>query len=168
MWYARLSLVAVAVLLVSLSIQSGFASYTLTLNVVPILVAQGQTLILSGSETPPRVGVDISLYHGSTCEAAGFIGIDSVLEDSLGDYSYSQFIDPASYPAGVYSAQAADNVQPPSASPCVSFTVVEAAPRPVGGIVEPVNKLAVLAPWLAVIGLVGCIGTVVVVAKKCR
>lgn len=36
----------------------------------------------------------------------------------------------------------------------------------VGGCVEPVNKLSVLSPWLAVIGLVGCIGTVVVVAKK--
>jgi hypothetical protein len=39
---------------------------------------------------------------------------------------------------------------------------------PVGGIVAPVNTFAVLAPWLAVIGLVGCIGTVVVVAKKRR
>lgn len=38
----------------------------------------------------------------------------------------------------------------------------------VGGFVGPVNKLAVLAPWLAVIGLVGCIGTIVVVAKKRR
>lgn len=39
---------------------------------------------------------------------------------------------------------------------------------PVGGVVIPVNVFAVLAPWLAVIGLVGCIGTVVVVAKKRR
>jgi len=38
----------------------------------------------------------------------------------------------------------------------------------VGGVVIPVNTFAVLAPWLAVIGLVGCIGTVVVVAKKRR
>ena len=36
---------------------------------------------------------------------------------------------------------------------------------PVGGIVAPVNTFAVLAPWLAAIGLVGCIGTVAVVAK---
>lgn len=36
----------------------------------------------------------------------------------------------------------------------------------VGGVVIPVNKFAVLAPWLALIGLVGCIGTVFVVAKK--
>jgi len=39
---------------------------------------------------------------------------------------------------------------------------------PVGGVVESVNKLTVLGPWSAVIVLVGCIGTVVVVAKKPR
>jgi hypothetical protein len=36
----------------------------------------------------------------------------------------------------------------------------------VGGVVIPANTLALVAPWLAVIGLVGCIGIVVVVAKK--
>jgi len=36
----------------------------------------------------------------------------------------------------------------------------------VGGVVIPVKAFAVLAPWLAVIGLVACIGTAVVVAKK--
>ena len=39
---------------------------------------------------------------------------------------------------------------------------------PVGGIVVPVDTIAVLGPWLAVIGLVGCIGTAVAVAKKRR
>ena len=36
----------------------------------------------------------------------------------------------------------------------------------VGGCVQPVNTFGLIAPWLAVIGLVGCITTVVVVAKK--
>jgi len=45
-------------------------------------------------------------------------------------------------------------------TPCCG--VVEA----VGGAVMPVNTLATLAPWLAVIGVVGCIGTAVVVRKK--
>ena len=36
------------------------------------------------------------------------------------------------------------------------------------GVVESVNALTVLGPWFAVIVLVGCIGTVVVVAKKRR
>ena len=37
---------------------------------------------------------------------------------------------------------------------------------PVGGVVMPANTLALVAPWLAVIGVVACIGTAVVVAKK--
>jgi len=41
------------------------------------------------------------------------------------------------------------------------------SPAPsVGGVVMPANTLAILMPWLAVIGVVGCIGTAVVVAKK--
>jgi hypothetical protein len=36
----------------------------------------------------------------------------------------------------------------------------------VGGCVQPVNTFAMLSPWLAAIGLIGCIGTVAVVAKK--
>jgi hypothetical protein len=36
----------------------------------------------------------------------------------------------------------------------------------VGGAVYGVNKTALLSSWLAVIGLVGCIGTAVVIAKK--
>jgi hypothetical protein len=36
----------------------------------------------------------------------------------------------------------------------------------VGGVVIPVNMFAVLAPWLAVIGVVGCIVTVAIVARK--
>ena len=40
--------------------------------------------------------------------------------------------------------------------------------EPVGGILMPANTFTVFAPWLAVIGAVGCIGTVVVVAKRCR
>jgi len=35
----------------------------------------------------------------------------------------------------------------------------------VGGIVEPVNTFALVSPWLAVIGVVGCICTAIVVAK---
>jgi hypothetical protein len=38
----------------------------------------------------------------------------------------------------------------------------------VGGCVQPVNTFTLLSPWLAVIGIVGCIGTIVVVAKPWR
>lgn len=38
----------------------------------------------------------------------------------------------------------------------------------VGGVVTPVSRLGILAPWLAVIGLVVCMTIVVVVVKKRR
>ena len=37
---------------------------------------------------------------------------------------------------------------------------------PVGGIVMPENTLLVLSPWVALVGLVGFMAAVVVVAKK--
>jgi len=45
----------------------------------------------------------------------------------------------------------------------VDYTAPIAA---VGGVVIPVDTLAIVAPWLAVIGLVGCIGTIVAVRRK--
>jgi len=48
-----------------------------------------------------------------------------------------------------------------------TFTNSPIAPA-VGGVVIPANTLSLVSPWLAVIGLVGCIGTIVVVAKKRR
>jgi hypothetical protein len=48
----------------------------------------------------------------------------------------------------------------------VVCTFTNSPEEAVGGVVIPVNTLVVLAPWLVVIGLVGCIGTVAVLAKK--
>lgn len=46
---------------------------------------------------------------------------------------------------------------------------LEACPAPaVGGVVIPVNTFALLSPWLAVIGLVGCVAVVVVAKKRHR
>lgn len=36
----------------------------------------------------------------------------------------------------------------------------------VGGVITTVNTLSILTPWMAVLGIVGCISTVVLVAKK--
>jgi hypothetical protein len=47
-------------------------------------------------------------------------------------------------------------------------TATYSSSAPVGGVVVPGNEFAILAPWLTVIGLVGCIGTVaIVVGKRC-
>jgi hypothetical protein len=47
-----------------------------------------------------------------------------------------------------------------------TFTTDPTCPPAVGGVVTTVNAFAILAPWIAALGLVGCIGTAVVVGKK--
>lgn len=56
-------------------------------------------------------------------------------------------------------------------SASASFTVPDTCPgvqscEAVGGCVQPVNTFALLSPYLAIIAVVGCIGTVILVAKK--
>jgi hypothetical protein len=46
------------------------------------------------------------------------------------------------------------------------FDVPSTCCAAVGGCVQPVNTFTMLSPWLAAIGLIGCVGTVAVVAKK--
>jgi len=44
--------------------------------------------------------------------------------------------------------------------------VVASPPAPVGGVLTPVNKLDLLAPYLALVGLVGAVSTVFAIRKK--
>ena len=41
-------------------------------------------------------------------------------------------------------------------------------PRPVGGVVSPTNKLQILTPYLALVGLVIAVSAVVVVKKRSK
>jgi len=50
----------------------------------------------------------------------------------------------------------------------VDYTAAPPVTAPVGGEMLPVDAFRLVAPWLAVIAAVGCIGTAVVVAKKLR
>lgn len=52
------------------------------------------------------------------------------------------------------------------AGDCVGGVVYDFAPPPVGGLVEPVEKVSIVSPWLAVIGLVAMAATVVVAKKR--
>jgi len=87
-----------------------------------------------------------------------------LLSGGGGEQSASASFTVACAPAGEYAVTVTGN-RGDYAGP-VSFDN-EGGPCPaVGGVVMPANTLAILTPWLAVIGLVTCIGTVVVVAKK--
>lgn len=169
-------LLAVAVLAVTLGavlmclpIQSAFAQ-VLTLDVSPNPVVQGQVITFSGTEDPPVNNQVIALYifWGGDC-AGTPLRTETPVEDASGYYVYTLAVDPAYFPVGQYCAYSKDPYLL-VVSPAVPFAVIAhvTISAPVGGFMEPVNKLVVLAPWLAVISLVGCIGTVVVVTKKCR
>jgi hypothetical protein len=71
----------------------------------------------------------------------------------------------ANVPPGLYTVTLTGYLGQTSDSASSSFTVTGG---PVGGVVMPANTFALVAPWLLIIGLVGCIGTLVVFARKRR
>ena len=108
----------------------------------------------------------IFVNPGSTCEAQ--TPIVGTSEDTSGHHQVTVNVDPAVYPVGQYSA-VSYNPNSGISSACESFTVSSPAPvtsAPVGGVVLPADALALLSPWLALLGGLGCIGTVAVIAKK--
>jgi hypothetical protein len=158
------SLLAVAVLVVvavALPIQSAFAALTLDINPNPVVL--GGSITFSGTGANPGVQIDVGIWQASDqCEGSPQTDATGNADNS-GNY---QITFSPSLSVGQYGAQVA---YLGAASPCVAFAVIEAPPAPppaVGGVVMPANTLSILAPWLAVIGLVGCIGTVVVATKK--
>jgi hypothetical protein len=151
-WLALLLLVILTVMVTSQPV-----SASSTLIVTPSTPLPNQDFTISGQFTGIGSGVTlwVYIYVGSGCQ---------------GSYSTIQFAKTSGSPpgswsmtfslnAGSWSAQASDFND---ASACVPFTVT----TPVGGVVTIANTFALVSPWLALVGLVGCIGTVVVVAKK--
>jgi hypothetical protein len=135
-----------------------------TLVITPSTPLPDQDFTISGQFTGigGGIAVNVYVYPGSGCTGIPVILGADTSDSPPGSWSVTGIFD-----AGSYSAQAVDFND---ASACVNFNVGSSPPipPPVGGVVTSVNTLAVLAPWLTVIGLVGCIGAVVVVAKKRR
>jgi hypothetical protein len=160
--------VAVAGLLVSLPVRNAFAIGSLTLNVSPNPVVQGGSLTFSGTETPAfsSASVIIWVYAGSTCTGSPLFSIGTT-EDSSGNYQAGQTADPSDYPVGQYCAYSASASGNSDNSGNVLFTVLAPSPAgPVGGFLEPVNKLAVFAPYLAVFGVLAVVVVAVVPWRK--
>jgi hypothetical protein len=59
-----------------------------------------------------------------------------------------------------------DEGQGPICFVLITCTFTNSPAPPVGGVVIPANTLALVSPWLAVIGSVGCIGAAVVITRK--
>ena len=148
-----------------------FTVTAITLVISPPSPTAGQPITFSGTVTPPFGSADtgyVKLFGGSGCDIVYWINSIQFTADSTGAYTVT---DHTGLVAGSYSALAQDFSYGASApGVCVDFTVSSPPPPPsptaVGGVVMPANNFAIFVPWVAVIGLVGCISTVVVVAKK--
>ena len=141
----RLLAVAVmAVVLVLYSTGNVFAvpQVTLTPNCGP----PGSSFVLHATPylPPEQLSYSPDVFDAPGCDSNGAIGCYFTVRGDAPPGHYA-----ITYTDGGGSASATYDV------PCST----------VGGVVEPVNKLAGLAPWLAVIGLAGCVGTVVVLTK---
>ncbi len=167
------SLLAVTVLVLvagALPIQSAFAA-TLTLTITPVSVASDGWITYNGTETPPCIpppGQDgcwiyFLVFSGSYCQGAILVSYIAI-EDISGYYENT-------YPvggAGQYSALTFSYNSPSQpSSNCVRFTVTpgyqyHTTASPVGGFMEPVNKLAVFAPYLALFAAVASVAVVIV------
>jgi hypothetical protein len=133
--------------------------------------AHAQSITLTPSSGPPGTTVTIngSGFNGfdATCMITSVpsglissIPAPRMILTSIGVIYSGSFV-VASGATGTYTVTVQGN-KGDSASG--SFTVS----GPVGGVVMPANRFALVAPWLVVIGLVGCIGLVGVVVKKHR
>jgi len=91
---------------------------------------------------------DFSLSVGQTVGFGLRIYVDGT-GYPLSAYGLGDILDPSNYANYVIAS-------PPPAPP----------PAPVGGVLVPVNKLDLLAPYLALVGLVGAVSTVFAIRKK--
>ena len=100
---------------------------------------------------------------------AGLLGPDSNLECTRqGTPAECTFVVSESASCGHYTVTVRETIGEDSLTRILgSGTFDVAGPCcAVGGCVQPVNTFALVSPYLAVIAVVGCIGTAVVVAKK--
>jgi hypothetical protein len=133
------------------------------ISLSPIFGPPGTIVTVTGS----GFIVSAQPYCDFVSSPAGLVGptrgTDFVCNiDNTGSVATSWFV-VAAGASGSYSVTVSYFGQ---ASAPVQFTVSQPQRPPVGGVVVPVNTFAILGPWLTVIALVGCIGTVVAVAKS--
>jgi hypothetical protein len=152
-------------------------------GVSPVFARDGAGLILTPTEACPGATISVvALFDGTSPGGPVFTsdpaGID--FDPALGLPTQPHFCDPygsseldcafvlKSASCGHYTVTLTATTSAGPESLDAEFDVAGPCCPAVGGCVQPVNNFALLSPWLAVIGLVGCIGTVAVVAKKRR
>ena len=158
---ATLMITVVAVVALTLILNVGIVqAAAMEILLQPSSVTQGMSVQASADEVPVGGPATLQVWGTSTCWA-GTAALIVPIDAENGGYSVT--FSTSSLAVGTHCVT--DDY---GDSPAI-LTVTAApspAPAPVGGVLMPANMLALIAPWVAVIGLVSCIGTAVVVAKK--
>jgi hypothetical protein len=162
---AKLLAVVLAVTMISFLTTTAHADFTgPSIALWPTSGPPGTTVAITGSGFDQDFACDISsspggLISSPTCTIGDGYVSASFIVGNVPDGLYIVTVTGYSlgYALGGLAIQAIQQVDPNQAS--APFTVTE----PVGGHVEPVNKLSIIAPYLALLlGMVGAIAIVVV------
>jgi len=140
----------------------------------------GETVYASGSGFPPNTNVDIYIVgdlawsDGDPIPADVSGGKETVTTDGAGNLAPTNVWAPP-LTVGQYDMvfDADQNVKYDAATDVVDDPnhpgfVVQTPPEPVGGIVVPVNKLGLLAPWLALVAMASFAALTVALVKRRR
>jgi hypothetical protein len=123
-----LAVAVLAVVMVALPIQSALAgTYTITLNITPTYVVQGQSIRFYGTEDDTSMNNNLSFVTVYTDSSCGVMwhSYGGFLENPLGSGNWDSLgilVTAADYPAGQYFAQSSLDVT--IVSPCKPFTVI--------------------------------------------
>ena len=173
-------MVLLIVLVALAGVSPVFAPFEPSITLTPAAACPGATVSISVNiPIPPDVvGGGISIAAVSPLGIAAVVSSDPdgliaeqkcgpVVPDTTVDNVLCTFVVSESASCGRYTVTVTLPVFGLGASDSGVFDVAGPCCA-VGGCVQPVNTFALLSPWLAVIGLVGCIGTVAVMAKRRR
>jgi hypothetical protein len=180
--YKMISIVLLIVLVALAGVSPVFArdGSTFPITLTPAAACPGATVSISVNIPIDIVGGGISIAAVSplsflepvvSSDPVGLVAEQKcgpVVTDTTVDNVLCTFVVSESASCGRYTVTVTLPVDGLGASGSGVFDVAGPCCPAVGGCVQPVNTFALLSPWLAVIGLVGCISTAVVVAKKRR
>jgi len=185
--YKMISIVLLIVLVALAGVSPVFArdGSTFPITLTPAAACPGATVSISVNIPADVVGGGISIAAVSPLsflepvvssdpvglvaeQKCGPVVTDTTVDNVLCTFVVSESASCGRYTVTVTLTEDLAGIAQTFGSASAVFTVPSTCSScaAVGGCVQPVNTFALLSPWMAVIGLVGCIGTVVVVAKK--
>jgi len=172
--YKMISMVLLVVLVALAGVSPVFAPTEPAIILNPTAACRGEAVQVSESRFYTPVGASFIGGIVLSSDPGGLIGdyeCGQILPDQASDnlgIPLCVFHVSESASCGHYTVTVAFSGDEFSIDQAImaQFDVAGPCCAAIGGCVQPVNTFALISPWLLAIGLIGCVGTVVVVAKK--